>query len=181
MEDYYSYGVKINMQDSKKTLAALEQAWTEMYPELMYSYDFLDDLTAEFYQTEETMLHMIKVFSFIALFIGCMGLYGMASFMSVQKTKEIGIRKVLGGSVLQILWIFGKEFSRLIIIAFLLAAPAGWYMMSLWLENYAYHIDMSAWIFVAEIAIIAAIVLLTVGYKALRSAVMNPVQALRTE
>jgi hypothetical protein len=90
-------------------------------------------------------------------------------------------RKVLGGSVLHILWIFGKEFSRLILIAFLIAAPVGWFLMSRWLENYAYHIDMNAWIFIAEIAIIAAIVLFTVGYKALRSAIMNPVRALRTE
>ncbi|HTE30876.1 MAG TPA: ABC transporter permease [Chryseolinea sp.] len=181
IEHYHAYAVKINMQDSKATLAALEKAWTEMYPELIYNYDFVDDLTAEFYQTEETMLKLVEVFSFIALFIGCMGLYGMASFMAVQKTKEIGIRKVLGGSITHILWIFGKEFSVLIIVAFLLAAPMGWFLMSGWLENYAYHIDMNAWIFVAEIAVIAAVVLLTVGYKALRSAFMNPVKALRTE
>jgi putative ABC transport system permease protein len=179
--NYHTYAVKINMEDSKQTLASLEKAWTEMYPELIYNYDFLDTLTAEFYQTEETMLSLIEVFSFIALFIGCMGLYGMASFMALQKTKEIGIRKVLGGSVMHILWIFGQEFSKLILIAFFLAAPAGWFLMSQWLENYAYHVDMTPWIFVAEIAIIIAVVLLTVGYKALRAAVMNPVKALRTE
>jgi putative ABC transport system permease protein len=179
--NYHTYAVKINMEDSKQTLASLEKAWTEMYPELIYNYDFLDTLTAEFYQTEETMLSLIEVFSFIALFIGCMGLYGMASFMALQKTKEIGIRKVLGGSVMHILWIFGQEFSKLILLAFFLAAPAGWFLMSQWLENYAYHVDMTPWIFVAEIAIIIAVVLLTVGYKALRAAVMNPVKALRTE
>ena len=181
LEYYQAHAVKINMQNSKVTLGALEKIWTETYPELLYEYNFLDELTAEFYQTEETMLKLIEVFSFIALFIGCMGLYGMASFMSVQKTKEIGIRKVLGGSVGHILWIFGKEFSRLILVAFVLAAPVGWILMSKWLENYAYHIDLSAWIFIAEIAIIAAVVLFTVGYRALRSAVMNPVKALRTE
>jgi ABC-type antimicrobial peptide transport system permease subunit len=169
------------MKDSKTTLAALEAAWTEMYPELIYSYDFVDDLTAQFYQTEETMLELIQVFSFIALFIGCMGLYGLVSFMALQKTKEIGIRKVLGGSVSQILWIFGKEFSRLIVIAFLLAAPLGWILMSRWLENYAYHVEITVWIFLVEIVIIATIVLLTVGYKATRSALMNPVRALRME
>ena len=127
------------------------------------------------------MLKSIEAFCFIALFIGCMGLYGMASFMSVQKTKEIGIRKVLGGSVAHIFWIFGKEFSRLIMLAFVLAAPVGWMLMSKWLENFAYHIDMTVWILIAEIVIIAAVVLFTVGYRALRSAVMNPVEALRTE
>lgn len=181
LEDYNFYAVKIGMTDSKTTLASLEKIWTEMYPELMYDYDFLDQLTAEFYQTEETMLKMIEVFSFIALFIGCMGLYGMASFMALQKTKEIGIRKVLGGSVSHILGIFVKEFSRLIVIAFVFAAPLGWYVMSQWLEEFAFHINMSGWILLAEVVIIAFIVLLTVGYKALKSAVMNPVKALRTE
>lgn len=180
-QNYNSYAVKINTHNSKETLAALEKAWTNMYPELLYASDFLDKQTAEFYQTEETMLQLIEVFSFIALFIGCMGLYGMASFMALQKTKEIGIRKVLGGSISHILWIFGREFSKLILLAFLLAAPAGWFLMSRWLENYAYHIDMTVWILVVEIAIIAAVVLITVGYKALRAAVMNPVRALRTE
>jgi putative ABC transport system permease protein len=181
MDNFSTYAVKINMQDSKETLAALEKTWSEMYPELIYNYDFLDELTAEFYQTEDTMLQLIEVFAFIALFIGCMGLYGMAAFMSLQKTKEIGIRKVLGGSISHILWIFGKEFSRLIVIAFIIAAPAGWFLMSRWLEGFAYRIDLNLWIFVVEVAIIATVVLLTVGYKALRSAVMNPVTALRTE
>lgn len=181
LADYGYYAVKIDMNDSKNTLASLEKAWTEMYPELMYSSDFLDDLTAQFYQTEETMLQMIEVFSFIALFIGCMGLYGMASFMSLQKTKEIGIRKVLGGSVTHILGIFLKEFSRLILIAFAVAAPVGWILMSGWLEDFAFHVEMNVWILLLEVAVIALIVLLTVGYKALRSAVMNPVKALRAE
>jgi putative ABC transport system permease protein len=181
LELYYTFAVKIDMRNSKETLAKLEAAWTEMYPELIYNFDFLDELTAEFYQTEESMLQLIEVFSFIALFIGCMGLYGMVAFMSLQKTKEIGIRKVLGGSVSHILWIFGREFSRLVLIAFLIAAPAGWFLMSRWLENFAYRIDLGIWIFLVEVAIIGTVVLLTVGYKALRSAVMNPVQALRTE
>ncbi len=180
-ENFQNYGIKINLQDSKSTLQKIEKTWTEMYPELLYSYDFLDQLTAEFYQTEETMLQLIEVFSFIALFIGCLGLYGMASFMALQKTKEIGIRKVLGGSVSHILWLFGREFSKLVLIAFLLAAPIGWMLMSRWLENFAYHIDLGAWIFLTEFGIIALIVLLTVGYQALRSAVMNPVRSLRTE
>jgi putative ABC transport system permease protein len=181
IRQYHTYAVKINMQNSKETLQALERSWSEMYPELLYTYQFLDEETAEFYQTEETMLQLIEVFAFIALFIGCMGLYGMASFMSLQKTKEIGIRKVLGGSISHILWIFGKEFARLIIIAFVIAAPIGWYLMSRWLENFAYRIELTSWIFLAEVAFIATLVLFTVGYKALRTALMNPVRALRTE
>lgn len=181
LDSYHTFAVKINLKDSKEALAALEREWSEMYPELIYSYEFLDNITAEFYQTEQTMLQLVEVFAFISLFIACMGLYGMASFMALQKTKEIGIRKVLGGSISHILWIFGKEFSTLIVLAFLLAAPIGWFVMSAWLENFAYHVDMNFWILIAEVMIIATIVLLTVGYKALRSAVMNPVKALRVE
>jgi ABC-type antimicrobial peptide transport system permease subunit len=169
------------MANVSTTLAALEKAWSTMYPEQIYEYDFLDDQTAEFYQEEETMLQLIQVFSFIALFIGCMGLYGLVSFMSVQKTKEIGIRKVLGGSVSQILIIFGKEFSRLVLIAFLLAAPTGWWLMSRWLENYEYSVDINVWIFLLEISIISLIVLFTVGFRSVKAALMNPVSALRTE
>jgi putative ABC transport system permease protein len=180
-EDFQSFGIRIQMQNSKSTLAAIEKAWTDIHPDLMYSYDFVDDLTARFYQTEETMLQLIQVFSFIALFIGCMGLYGLVSFMALQKTKEIGIRKVLGGNVSQILWIFGKEFSRLVVIAFVLAAPIGWFVMSGWLERFAYHITLTPWIFAGEFAVIISVVMLTVGYKAARSALMNPVKALRTE
>jgi putative ABC transport system permease protein len=180
-ENYHEYAVKIRMAEAKETLVALEKTWTNMYPELMYEYSFLDDQTARFYQAEEIMLTIIQVFSFIALFIGCLGLYGLVSFMAVQKTKEIGIRKVLGGNVSQILWIFGKEFSRLVAIAFLMAAPIGWMLMSLWLENYAYHVDLTVWIFAFEISIILVIVLVTVGYTSLRAALANPVNSLRTE
>jgi predicted permease len=181
LESYQTIALKINMKDSKETLAAIEKEWSAMYPDLLYSYDFLDNLTAEFYETEQTMLTLVQAFSFIALFIGCMGLYGLVSFMGLQKTKEIGIRKVLGGSVSQILWIFGKEFSRLILIAFFIAAPIGWYLMSKWLEEYVFHVDMTAWIFVIELIIIGAFVMLTVGYQSAKSALMNPVKALRTE
>ncbi|RAW00561.1 ABC transporter permease [Pseudochryseolinea flava] len=180
-ENYQSLAIKISMNEAKTTLASIEKTWMDIHPDLLYTYDFVDNLTAQFYQTEETMLTLIQVFSCIALFIGCMGLYGLVSFMGTQKTKEIGIRKVLGGDVTHILWIFGKEFSRLIIIAFVLAAPVGWYLMSQWLEEFVFHIDLSPWIFLVELAVIAVFVLATVGYQSAKAALMNPVKALRTE
>jgi ABC-type antimicrobial peptide transport system permease subunit len=180
-EHYQSYAVKINMRDARTTLAALEKIWSDMYPEKMYEYAFVDEEIASFYRAEETMLKLVQTYSFIALFIGCMGLYGLVSFMSVQKTKEIGIRKVLGGSIPQILWIFGKEFTRLVLISFLFAAPVGWWLMSRWLEMYEYQVDMTIWIFVLELALIFVIVMLTVGYESLKSAFMNPVNSLRAE
>ena len=178
---YNEYAVKINMTDANTTLKALEAAWSSAYPELIYEYAFLDDQIADFYQTEQTMLQLVQIFSFIALFIGCMGLYGLVSFMAIQKTKEIGIRKVLGGSLAHILWIFGKEFFRLIVIAFVVAAPIGWWVMSRWLENYEYRFNFTFWIFVMEIAVISFIALLTVGFRSAQAAMTNPVNSLRTE
>jgi ABC-type antimicrobial peptide transport system permease subunit len=180
-DNYNVYAVKINMADAANALASLEKLWSSMYPELIYDYDFLDTQTAQFYQAEKTVLLLVQVFAFIALFIGCMGLYGLVSFMAVQKTKEIGIRKVLGGDVAQILWIFGKEFSRLVLIAFLLAAPVGWFLMSRWLETYEYKVSITPWVFVLELSVIFAIVLFTVGYQSLKAALMNPVNSLRAE
>jgi ABC-type antimicrobial peptide transport system permease subunit len=101
--------------------------------------------------------------------------------MAVQKTKEIGIRKVLGGDVTQMLWIFGREFAVLVLAAFLLAAPIGWWLMSNWLENYEYKVGIEPWIFALELAIIFVIVLVTVGYQSLKAALMNPVNSLRAE
>jgi ABC-type antimicrobial peptide transport system permease subunit len=101
--------------------------------------------------------------------------------MSIQRTKEIGIRKVLGGSIADILWIFGREFSVLIAASFLVAAPAGWWLMSNWLEDYEYHVDLGAWIFIAAIAMTGVIGLVTVGYRSMRAAMANPVNSLRSE
>lgn len=178
---YNAFAVKINMNTTSETLAALEKAWTATYPELIYSYNFLEDQIATLYEKEQRMITMIQVFSCIALVIGCMGLYGLVSFLAVQKTKEVGIRKVLGSSVGQILTIFGKEFVYLVLIAFLIAAPIGWLLMSNWLSNYAYKIEMGASIFLLELGVITIIVLLTAGYRSLKAATVNPVESLKSE
>ena len=178
---YNSIAVKINMQDARQTLSALEKIWSAMHPDQIFKYDFLDDQIARFYETEQMMVTIIQAFSCIALIIGGLGLYGLVSFMSIQKTKEIGIRKVLGGNISQILWIFGKEFSSLVIIAFLIAAPIGWFLMSRWLTNYAYKVDIGLWVFALELLIIVLVVLITVGYRSLKAVVANPIESLRSE
>lgn len=173
--------MKVNLADLPNTLAAIEKSWSQMYPEQIYECTFLDEQIEEFYTTEATMLKLIQAFSGIAICIGCMGLYGLVSFMATQKTKEIGIRKVLGGSITHILWLFGKEFSILILISFLLAAPASWWIMNEWLKNFHYKIDMSAWIFLLAVSATSVIALITIGYQSLKAALMNPVNSLRTE
>jgi len=180
-ENYGSYAVKINMNNIRSILPALEKKWTSMSPGKIYEYQFLDERIAEFYQTEQTMLKLIRAFSLIAIVIGCLGLYGLVSFMAAQKTKEIGIRKVLGSSVAGILWIFGKEFSILILTAFAVAAPVAWWLMNAWLRDFKYHIQIGALTFILAIVITMAVALCTIGWQSLKAALMNPVKSLRTE
>ena len=178
---YNNYAVKISETNIPATLAALEKIWSIIHPDEIYSFEFLDEHIASFYETEDLMLNLIQVFSMIAIFIGCLGLYGLVSFMAVQKTKEIGIRKVLGGSISHILWIFGKEFSRLIVIAFCLAAPIAWWVMNTWLQDFKFRIPISPWIFVLSISVSIFIAAITVGYRSVRAAIANPIKNLRTE
>jgi len=179
--NYQYYAAKINLQNTTSVLAAIEKTWSSLRPDRIYESQFLDERIAEFYETEDRMQKLIQLFSLLAIFIGCLGLYGLVSFMVVQKTKEIGIRKLLGSGVTQILWIFGKEFLRLIVIAFVIAAPIAWWLMNRWLQDFKYHIHISAWIFVLAILVTFFVAAITVGYQSLRAAFVNPVQSLRTE
>ncbi len=180
-DNYSYYGVKINMANARATLADVEKVWTQRHPEQIYEYQFLDDNIAEFYETESIMLKLIQTFSGIAIFIGCLGLYGLVSFMVSQKTKEIGIRKVLGGTIANIIWIFGKEFSRLILMAFTVAAPIAWWLMNGWLQDYKFHIDISIEVFILAIVSTFVVAVLTVGYQVVKAALMNPVKSLKAE
>ncbi|WP_080056356.1 ABC transporter permease [Spirosoma aerolatum] len=179
---YYSdYAIKLNTAQVKTTMAAIEKAWLEQHPDQLFAYQFVDESIAQFYETEDRILQLVEFFSLIAIFIGCLGLYGLMSFMAAQKTKEIGIRKVLGSSVSQILWIFGKEFSRLIGFAFLIAAPIAWWAMTNWLQGFQFHVQMEAWIFIVAIGGTLLIATLTIAYQATRAALVNPVKSLRSE
>jgi putative ABC transport system permease protein len=180
-ELYNNYAIKVNTAKITSVLPALEAAWSSMHPDKIYGHQFLDERIAGFYETEATMLQLISVFSLIAILIGCLGLYGLVAFMVSQKTKEIGIRKVLGSSMREILWIFGKEFALLILIAFLIAAPFGWWLMNNWLQDFEYHVTIGPWVFVSAALLIGIVTAVTVGYQSMRAALMNPVKSLRTE
>ena len=148
---------------------------------LFRSYKFLDRTIAGFYKQENQLSQLYKIFASIAIFISCLGLYGLVSFMAVQRTKEVGIRKVLGATVGNIVYLLSKEFSLLIIIAFVIAAPIAYYIMKKWLQDYSYRIDLGASVFL--FAVIGSIIIawITVGYRAIKAAMANPVDSLRTE
>lgn len=179
--NYDVVALRINLQNAKPTLAAVEKVWTGVFPEFYYEYDFMDAQIADFYEQESIILQLARLFAGIAIFIGCLGLYGLAAFMVLRKTKEIGIRKTLGASISGILWLFGKEYVRLIIAAFLVAAPLAWWAMNTWLEDYAYRISLGAGIFAVSLLATFAVAVLTVGAQSARAALANPVNSLRSE
>ena len=173
--------IKIQTHNLHSTVATLQKLWENTYPEYAYNGYFLDENIAQFYKQENQMALIYKLFAGIAILISCLGLYGLVSFMVVQRTKEVGVRKVLGASVASIVYLFSKEFIILIAVSFVIAVPVGWYMMSGWLQNFVYRIHISLDVFV--LAVIGSIVLawLTVGYKSIKAALANPVKSLRSE
>ncbi len=178
---YSTAGIKLASANLLQSKESIEKIWNQHYPEYVYNPRFFDESINEFYEQEERLSSMYKVYALLAIFISCLGLYGLISFMVVQKTKEVGIRKVLGASVRNIVYLFSKEFTILIAIAFVLAAPAAWYMMHTWLQDFVYRIDIGIGVFLVAIIISLLIAWVTVGYKAVKSALANPVKNLRTE
>jgi predicted permease len=178
---YLQASIKINLQDAKPVFQHIEKVWSAAFPENVFEYKFLDDTIAEFYEREEKMSQLLRIFAGIAILIGCLGLFGLVSFMAAQRTKEIGVRKVLGASVADILGLFSKEFAALILISFIIAAPVAYFSMNDWLENFAYRIDVGLGVFLSTIAVTFIIAGATVGYRALKSALTNPAEALRYE
>src|SRR5258708_26152205 len=177
---YRSFNIKIQPQQARQTLATIERLWNNTYPDFIYEYQFLDDKIAALYKQESRVSQLFKIFSGIAIFISCLGLYGFVSFMAVQRTKEVGIRKVLGASVSNIIYLFSREFTLLIGVAFLIATPISYYFMHRWLQNFAYRIDIGVGIFFSTILISESIAWLTVGYQAIKASVANPVNSLKT-
>ena len=159
----------------------MDKIWSSTFPDFVFEYEFYDEAIGKMYLLETAMLGLIQAFALIAILIGCLGLYGLVSFMVAQKTKEVGVRKVLGASVGQILWLFGKEFSILILIAFLIAAPFSWWVLNGWLQDFQFRINMGVGIFALAVLLTGMIALLTVGWQSSRVALANPVKSLRTE
>lgn len=178
---YTMAAVKLQSNDMHTTLPRIEKTWNKLFPESVYQAGFLDDKINGFYATEHILLGLIQVFSAIAIAIGCLGLYGLVTFMAGSRSKEIGVRKVLGATENQLLWIFGKEFSRLLITGFLLAAPLGWFLMKNWLQRYAYKIELGWWVFALTAGSVGLITALTISFQSIRAARRNPVVSLRSE
>jgi putative ABC transport system permease protein len=165
----------------ERVIHQLEREYNQVYPDSYFTAQFVDEQLQEYYVQEQTMAKLVNFFAGIAVVIGCLGLYGLVLFMAAQKTKEIGVRKVLGASISNILWLFGKEFARLIVVAFVVATPVAWWVMTHWLQDFTYKIDIGPGIF--GIALLATVIVaaLTVSFQSVKAALMNPVTSLRSE
>lgn len=180
---FYEGAIRFEGSDTQfnDLIATLEKAWTAEYPGILFDYNMLSDQIMENYEEESNTLTLFQVFSGITILIGCLGLYGLISFMAAQKRKEIGVRKVLGASINQILQIFSKELLVLILIAFLIAAPVGYYLMNSWLADFEYSISLNVWVFIIAVGFTIVIGMVTTGLRSFQAARSNPVDSLRSE
>lgn len=173
--------VRLKNGDMKENLAVLKQAWDKVVPGQDFEYQFLDERIAAQYVREQRTSTIVKLASAFSIFIACMGLFGLATLTVTRRTKEIGIRKVLGASIPNIVNLLSKDFVRLVIIAALIAFPLGWWLMTSWLKDFAYRVSIGWWVYVLAGVAALLIALLTVSFQAIRAAIANPVKSLRTE
>jgi putative ABC transport system permease protein len=172
---------KVNTSNIQNLVAQIQAKWKTLAPGLPFSYNFLNESFDKMYRTEQRVGKIALIFSVLAIFIACLGLFGLATFIAQQRTKEIGIRKVLGASIQGIVQMLSKDFVKLVIIAFVFAAPVAWWAMNKWLQGFAFRINVSWWMFVSAGLGALLIALITVSFQAIRAAIANPVKSLRTE
>jgi putative ABC transport system permease protein len=173
--------VRIGPGDPSAALASMESAWKGIVPELAFNYSFLDEKFDSFYQAEQRWSSIVGWAGGISIFLACLGLFGLAALAAVNRTKEIGIRKVMGATVMNIVGLLSRDFLKLVIIALVIASPIAWYFMSRWLQDYAYRINIGWWVFAITGIFALTIALFTIGVQAIRTAIANPVKSLRTE
>jgi putative ABC transport system permease protein len=175
------YSLKINAVNVSQSVNSLKQVWTRFFPKDPFDYFFLDESFGQQYKADLLFGKVFGMFAFLAILIACFGLLGLSAYNVLQRTKEISIRKVLGASVNSILVLLSKDFLRLILISFFLAIPIGWILMSQWLEDYAFRINIGWWVFAIAGAIALIIAIITIVIQAMKAATSNPATNLRSE
>jgi putative ABC transport system permease protein len=167
--------------DHAKLLSSIQKTWRRLFPGTPFVYSFVDQDFQRNYEKEQLGSRIIIYFTCIAILIACLGLFGLAAFSAEQRTKEIGIRKVLGASVSSVTSLLSKDFVKLIMIAVLIALPVAWYCMTRWLQDFEYQITIGWWIFVVAALAAVIIALITVSFQAVRAAIASPAKSLRSE
>lgn len=175
------FSVRIQSENYQRTISQLEDQWKAIIPHYPFSYRFLDDSFNKQYQSDKQFGDLFSGFSLLAIFIACLGLFGLTTYTTTQRTKEIGIRKVLGASVSTIVVLLSKDFSKLLLLAFIVAIPASWYAIQVWLDKFAYKIDLGAGIYIAAAITVAILALATMSWQSIKVALQNPVNSLKNE
>jgi putative ABC transport system permease protein len=170
--------VKGNISSS---INQFEQSWRSFSTSEPFDYNFLDEAFDAQYRSEKRLGTIFGIFAVLSIFIACLGLFGLSAFMAEKRTKEIGVRKVLGASVPNVIALLSKDFLKLTCVASILAFPVAWYFMNNWLQDFAYRINITWWIFIASAALALMVAMLTVSFQAIRAALTNPVKSLRSE
>ena len=173
--------IKIRPKDVEKTVAFIGQKWRETYPDRLFEYKFLDQDFESAYQADERRGGIFTAFSALTIFIACLGLFGLATFTTEQRVKEIGVRKVLGASVGSVVVLLAKDFTKLVLFSFPVAIPIAWYSMYKWLQNFPYKTDIGVWVFLVSCILTLLICWITVVYQSVKAAIVNPVKSLRSE
>ena len=176
-----AYSIKVATANMPTTIAAIEKIWNKHFSADPFNYYFLDELFDQQYKADKQFGAVFGLFAFLAILIACFGLLGLSAFNVLQRTKEIGIRKVLGASVQNILFILSKDFLKLVLVSFVIAIPVTWAIMHNWLQDFAYRINIQWWVFALAGLAAFVIAIVTLSFQAIKAAVSNPVKSLRTE
>ena len=177
----FNLTVKLSAQNIQSTLVQLENQWKNFNAAMGFDYVFLDDTFSKLYASEARFQKLFVSLVVLGILIACLGLFGLAMFSAQQRVKEIGVRKVLGASVLHVVALLSKDFLKLVIIALILAMPLAWYAMNEWLKDFAYRTNISWWVFLVAGMIALFIALVTISFQAIKAAIANPVKSLRAE
>ena len=174
-------GIDIESANVSSTIAAIKAKWNTYFPNDPFNYYFLDEAFQKQYKADEQFGTVFGIFAFIAIIIACLGLLGLSAYNVLQRTKEIGIRKVFGASVRSIVYLLSKDFVRLVLIAFIVAVPVTWWIMYNWLQQFVYRINIGWWVFAVAGIFAVVVALTTIGFQTIKAAIANPVKSLRTE
>ena len=171
----------VSLKTDPQSIPAIAAAWKTYFPSLPFEYEFLDEAYAKQYEKDRVAQTLFSFFTLFAIIISAMGLFGLVSLMAVQRSKEVSVRKVLGASISQLLSLLSRSFVRLILLASVISIPVSWFTLNKWLSNYAFHVQLSWWMFVLPVVLVLLVSLLVISQQVIRAALANPITALRNE
>jgi putative ABC transport system permease protein len=178
---YQEMSVRIKGKDAKQSIAAIQAVWANLVPDQTFTYSFLDQHFADLYRADSQVSEIVGILAGLAIFVSCLGLFGLASYSAERRIKEIGVRKVMGASVAGIVALLSKDFVKLVLVSIIIASPVAWWAVNAWLTDFAYRIDIEWWVFVTAGLMAIAVALLTISFQSIKAAMTNPVKSLRSE